>query len=241
MTQRIPLHHYQCHWLNQRIDFIITNEDPYLVSALATMYIYFDDHGGLLSLDDPTQQANQFAATIISVLLKKKENLKHSLQQYSVNAFLCTAAELIPQLSCFASAALSTAERHDIGVKTTWKLLIWIMETAINVDYGFIPLRWTEAGIVALENLDKFALHILEEAINSAPNTVNDHFIARRYVDTDWLQSDLTRLRRVAFLTECDKFESGYFMKDTVTEMEAFLDHAADQIENGRKWAEMSK
>jgi hypothetical protein len=226
---------------NQRIDFIITDEDPYLVSALATLYIYFDDHGGLLSLDDPEQQANQFEATIITVLLKKKENLKRSLQRYSVNAFLCTAAELIPQLSCFASAALSTSEHHKIGVKTTWKLLVWIMETAINVDYGLIPLRWTEAGIVALESLDKFALHILEEVVNSTPNTVNEHFIARRYIDTDWLKSDLTRLRRVAFLAECDIFESGYFMKDTVTEMEAFLNHAADQIEKGRKWAEMSK
>jgi hypothetical protein len=226
---------------NQRIDFIITDEDPYLVSALATMYIYFDDHGGLLSLDDPEQQANQFAATITTVLLKKKENLKRSLQRYSVNAFLCTAAELIPQLSCFESAALSTSEHHKTSVKMTWKLLVWIMETAINVDYDFTPLRWTEAGIVALENLDKFALHILEEVVNSAPHTVNEHFIARRYVDTDWLKSDLTRLRRVAFLTECDNFESGYFMKDTVTEMEAFLNHAADQIEKGRKWAEMSK
>jgi hypothetical protein len=226
---------------NQTIDFIITNEDPYLASALATLYAYFDDHGGLLSLDDPEQQANQFAATIITVLLKKKENLKRSFQRYSVNAFLCTAAELIPQLSCFASAALSTSEHHKMGVKTTWKLLVWIMETAINVDYGFTPLRWTEAGIVALENLDKFALQILEEVVNSAPNIVNEHFIARRYVDTDWLKSDLTRLRRVAFLVKCDIFESGYFMKDTITEMEAFLDHAADQIEKGRKWAEMSK
>jgi hypothetical protein len=173
----------QCHLANKRIDFVLTDEDPYLISSLATMYIYSNDDGGLLSLNDPEQQANQFTSTIITVLPQKKKNLKLSLQRYSVNVFLCTAAELIPQLRWFASAALRTSEQHKIGIKTTWKLLIRIMETAVDINYSFIPLQWTDDGIVALENLDKFALHILEEAVSTATNTVNKHFISRRYVD----------------------------------------------------------
>jgi hypothetical protein len=105
-----------------------------------------------------------------------------------------------------------------------------MMEEAVTVEFGVVTLSgWSEAGIVALEKLDEFATNILVQLVYSPLDSVTEDAVYARYRDLKWLQEDLETLRRHAALVDYFKgeLEEGYYLEDTIREMELQLDRIA--------------
>jgi hypothetical protein len=218
---------FSMHELIQTIDLTAQNDDRSLLGAQNDIRPYFDKDGGLIKLNDPQQQAQQFAAIVMSVLLTKKANLKSSLQGYSVDAFLCAAAELVIQLDAFADTLDEASEPKNLGTKRTWKLMVWIMGEAVNVEPGdLIPFNGSEAGIFALEKLDAYAKGMLIQVTHCSRDTTTKNPLYSRYLDTKkWLNEDVKQLRLTALLAESAGLEG--YLKGTIGEMKLQLTKTA--------------
>src|SRR2546421_10476988 len=103
-------------------------------------------------------------------------------------------------------------------------------EEAVTVEFGVVGLSgWSEAGIIALENLDEFTTNIVVQLVYSPPDTVTEDALYARYRDMKWLQDDLETLRRQAALVDYfrGELEEGYYLEDTIREMQSQLNRIA--------------
>lgn len=223
------------HELIKKTDPNPWNDDFNLLSVQDDIQAYFEGDGSLIKPNNKEQKTFQFAATISNVLLSEKANLEYSLQGYCMNAFLCTVVGFLPQLSAFADMMDEESGLKKLGTKSIWSLLMWIMEDIVTVKLGVVPLYWwPEAGIVASEELDKFAQNIVVQLVYSPPADHVEHSVYARYCDIRWLNEDLGTLRRCATLAYYygGGLNNGYCLEQTVREMEAQLERiAAEQIE----------
>ena len=174
------------------------------------------------------------------MLLKKKQYLQNSREGYRVGAFLCSAAELTPHLYSVAEGALGTSvEEKEIGVTTAWEALVWIMETCVSVDDDDIPWGWSPPGISAMKSLDGLMWQLLQMKIDLAPAAYGENLVPMRHLDTDWVKPAYWSLRLVAGFAEGAGLGRGEFLSQTMSSITAFLNHASEQVERGRKYTEM--
>lgn len=222
-------------------DLIVPRRSLSLDHALDNIRGHFDPSGALSSPVPPELQAELFSQIFKSILLKKKDDLKTSYQGYSVNAFLCTVAELIPQLSFMASDTLGGpgAEGQKKGINCIWKLLVWAIQLSIADCDDMIPWCWTATSVHAMQLLDRLMQNMLVEKLALAPTSLGMYLIASRYLPpyTDWIQEDYVSLRDVARLAGMGGLGDGRFLKQTIMHMEWFLQKAAHQIDIGRNHA----
>jgi hypothetical protein len=189
-----------------------------------------DEKGNAVEHTKTEAKGCRFAAAVINFVLTTKASLKSSPLGFSLNAFFCAMADFVPQLGAFADSMDDVSGPRKLGTKMTWSLLMLMMEEAVTVEFGVVGLSgWSEAGIIALEKLDEFTTNILVQLVYSPPDTVTEDALYARYRDMKWLQDDLETLRRQAALVDYfrGELEEGYYLEDTIREMQSQLDRIA--------------